>query len=498
MITVGLLQPPSGAGRLARHGTAVAGDLGLDELYAAMALGDKFIGQVVKAVVPASLTDVDVIRYRQSVLGDFLTTPDMLHDLFALATEAVAVRRWGSGRGGTPRVKLGLARQPLEELAVYLRKLRQTCEKYAGACTSDGLTRLCAALTDLLDEQYLVTLSEHLESLDFADYGIMFSATLGAGNKPYRVMLHEPPKEVKRTLFGSRRDGTAFEATSDFELPNDPLMAVIEPPLDAVAEVVSRATDNVQEFFRSLRAELAFYLGCLNLHDRLRRAGVPICFPEPAVGGGPVLRAEELRDTSLCLSSNTVVGNSIDAVGHTLLVVTGANSGGKSTFLRSVGVAQLMMQAGMFVTAGAFTADVREGVFTHFVQPEDPSMTHGRLDEELARVREITDELRAGAMVLFNEPFASTNDQEAGAIADPIVTALLDSGVKVLIVTHLYDFVRRRYDAGYRSDIFLRAERAPDGRRTYRLAVGAPEATSHGQDIFARIFGYRFGVTGES
>ena len=32
-------------------------------------------------------------------------------------------------------------------------------------------------------------------------------------------------------------------------------------------------------------------------------------------------------------------------------MVTGANTGGKSTFLRSVGLAHLMMQAGMFVSA---------------------------------------------------------------------------------------------------------------------------------------------------
>ena len=56
-----------------------------------------------------------------------------------------------------------------------------------------------------------------------------------------------------------------------------------------------------------------------------------------------------------------MTGNDIDADGKSLIVVTGANEGGKSTFLRSVGTAQLMMQAGMFVTAAILRRPTRPG-----------------------------------------------------------------------------------------------------------------------------------------
>jgi DNA mismatch repair ATPase MutS len=46
---------------------------------------------------------------------------------------------------------------------------------------------------------------------------------------------------------------------------------------------------------------------------------------------------------------NRVVGNAVDAGGMSRVIVTAANQGGKSTFLRSVGLAQLMMQCGMLV-----------------------------------------------------------------------------------------------------------------------------------------------------
>ena len=57
--------------------------------------------------------------------------------------------------------------------------------------------------------------------------------------------------------------------------------------------------------------------------------------------------------------------------GKSLVIITGANSGGKSTFLRSVGLAQLMMQCGMFVTARILRASVCQQIFTHFIREED-------------------------------------------------------------------------------------------------------------------------------
>jgi hypothetical protein len=54
-------------------------------------------------------------------------------------------------------------------------------------------------------------------------------------------------------------------------------------------------------------------------------------------------------------------GNDVEAGGKRLIMITGANQGGKSTFLRSVGLAQLMMQCGLFVAAESFTASVSPG-----------------------------------------------------------------------------------------------------------------------------------------
>ena len=64
--------------------------------------------------------------------------------------------------------------------------------------------------------------------------------------------------------------------------------------------------------------------------------------------------------------SNRVTSNSGNADGKDLLIITGANRGGKSTFLRSVGIAQLLMQCGSFVPAESYSCELSERIFTHF------------------------------------------------------------------------------------------------------------------------------------
>ena len=126
-----------------------------------------------------------------------------------------------------------------------------------------------------------------------------------------------------------------------------------------------------------------------------------------------LFRSRGLYDACLSLSTEVrTVGNDVDADGKRLIMITGANQGGKSTFLRSVGLAQLMMQAGMFVAAESFTASVSAGVFTHFKREEDTAMDKGKLDEELARMSVIADQIGPGSLLLCNESFASTNERD--------------------------------------------------------------------------------------
>jgi len=193
----------------------------------------------------------------------------------------------------------------------------------------------------------------------------------------------------------------------------------------------------------------------------------------------------------VCLSLNTadqVVGNDIPGEYKQLVVITGANRGGKSTLLRSIGLAQIMMQCGMFVPARTFEASVCHGVFTHFKREEDAGMKSGKLDEELSRMSTIVERIAPGSVLLLNESFASTNEREGSEIARQIVRALLETKVKVFYVTHMFALAEGFYRERSDSFLFLRAERLDDGTRTFRLLEGEPLPTSFGKDLYRQIF----------
>ncbi|HVS98701.1 MAG TPA: hypothetical protein VHE54_19550, partial [Puia sp.] len=140
------------------------------------------------------------------------------------------------------------------------------------------------------------------------------------------------------------------------------------------------------------------------------------------------------------------------------------------------------------VAAEGFSAGLCRSLFTHFKREEDKGMESGKFDEELARMSAIVDHATPDAIVLFNESFAATNEREGSEIADQIVRALREKGVRVFFVTHLYALAHGWYQRSRDEAVFLRAERETDTRRTFKLLQGEPLPTSYAVDIYQRLF----------
>jgi DNA mismatch repair ATPase MutS len=154
-------------------------------------------------------------------------------------------------------------------------------------------------------------------------------------------------------------------------------------------------------------------MGSLTLHEELKSIDSPICFPHPTPSNEREHLVKGLYDVCLALSmKQTLVGNEMNAKGFTLIFITGAKRGVKSTFLRSIGLSQLMMQCGMFVAAESFQANICDSLFTHYKREEDTTLDSGKLDEELSRMSDIVDHITLNSLVLFNESFAASNEKE--------------------------------------------------------------------------------------
>ena len=476
---------------------ALTADLSLDTVFTAMARGDDCIFDVCRRVVLSSVkTDVGTIEYRQGILQDCLNQPSIVRELYTIAVEANEKRR-GHYLGTLVRFPDSVLRDALEtmdELLIFLRRLRGAAELHAGKFSSEGWTAFFSMLKRDLDDDYFATVEAHLRTLRFRN-GEVISSEIGKANKAKGYLLHRTPVRkwtLKDWLSGFFEDKGLvyrFELAPRDEAGAQALQLLRNRGISLAANTLGQAASHVRDFFSMLRAELAFYVGCINLHEQLVRKGEPTCMPRAEPTDRMRLSFGGLYDVGLTLTiAKRVVGNDTHADGKDLVIITGPNTGGKSTFLRSVGLAQLMMQSGMFVPAERFTASICEGMATHYKREEDTSMRSGKFDEELSRMSTIVDHVAANAMILFNESFAATNEREGSEIARQILTALLDNGIRVLCVTHMYELAHRFFDTRKERALFLRAERQADGIRTFKLREGEPLETSFGEDLYSRIF----------
>jgi hypothetical protein len=469
-------------------------DLGLDVLFGAMSGEDKFLSEVASVTVLSSLKDLEAIRYRQRVLADCLKNTQIVMEMYQIAIDTIEGERknyWSLFAARYPSGVLNRSVEVLQMFVIMLRRLRGVADQHAGRFESEGFSRFFAMLKHELDDEYFVEIEHHLSRLKFRR-GVLISAKLGRGNNGRAYVLRKPHEDTRgwlTRLLAENPPSYSFSLHPRDEAGARALSELTDRGVNLVANATGQSTDHILSFFQMLRTELAFYVGCLNLYKRLSRIGEHICFPVPMSAGERKLSFVGLCDPSLALSMDRkIVGNDLDADGSDLVIVTGANTGGKSTFLRSVGLAYLMMQAGMFVAAETFSSEVCEGLYTHYKREEDAAMESGKWDEELSRMSDLVGKLQSNSIMLFNESFASTNEREGSEIASHIVRALLDRHVKVLFVTHLYHFAHAFFVRDAKGSTFLRAERRPDGTRSYKLVRGEPLQTSYGEDLYKTIF----------
>lgn len=468
-------------------------DLELNTLFKAMAIDDDFLFDVAKkAVLTGVNNDMDTILYRQNILRDCLKNSTIVRDIYDVAIEALEREKktlWGI-----------FARSPslyssIELLQIFveiLKKLKNIADIHACKFESEGFTTFFLMLKKELGDEYFATIRNHLVALKFRN-GVLISAELGKGNKGVNYILRKSQENKQswmERIFSQKPPAYTFYINERDERGARAMSELQDRGIKPVAIALAKSAEHILNFFIMLRTELAFYIGCLNLYRQLVQIECAISFPVPVGFKERRHVFKELYDVCLALTmKQNVVSNDMNADDKNIVIITGANRGGKSVFLRSIGLAQLMMQCGMFVAAKSFCANICNGLFTHYKREEDTDMKSGKLDEELGRMSNIIDNIKPDSMVLFNESFAATNEIEGSEIARQIIYGLVEKGIKIFFVTHLYEFARSFYDKKMKTTIFLQAEREADGRRTFKLIEGEPLQTSYGEDLYKKIFG---------
>jgi len=473
---------------------ALVQDLELETVFKAMAKDDEYLLEVARRVVLASLgDDLETIQYRQAILKDCLQNSAIVCKMYDLAVEAIERKRkqWFGVLNKSPGGILSGAIELLQVLMDILGRLRLLGREHSRKFQSEGFVTFFKMIEVELPDDYFDRIKTYLKDLKFPE-GVLVSAELGENVEAVHHTLRRSGRVKTKFLqrvFSEGPPAYSFKINDKDDAGAKAIAELRDRGVNLVANALAQSAEHIMSFFAMLRAELGFYIGGATLHLRLTQQGQPVCFPTPAAVGSRRHTCTGLRDLSLALTvGQQITGNDLQADGKDLFMITGANQGGKSTFLRAIGLAQMMMQCGMFVNAESFSAALCRNVFTHYTREEDVTMKSGKFDEELRRMSAIVDALSPDSLLLFNESFAATNEREGSEIARQIVRALLETRVKVFFVTHLYEFAHGFWKDGMQNSLFLRAERQTDGRRTFKLLQGEPLQTSFGADLYQEIF----------
>ncbi|MBR6019538.1 MAG: hypothetical protein IK055_04915 [Lachnospiraceae bacterium] len=477
-------------------------DLMLEPILEIMAKNDKFIYTQCKRILLSPMTDLENILHRQNALRDAIRNKKTILSLYATVAEVVtdmsnyrtSMRKNGNP---TPAIKVLQAVDQLNLVAKGLERLKSEIVNTYGHFKGNIFRDFYDEFLKEFNTNFVKLVTEKAILLrEIGEEGeIQISGTIGRGLKAdgFRVnSLSEYQTrrkvDIMESLFSTKVRKNEIRIPYDDTLRMD-CMSLETAGLAHVASCFSDLARELMRLFDSLRVQLAFYQGCCNLHSHMVNMVFPVCFPEVVKGRHPI-NATDIYDLGIAIRNQKIpTGNDITGEDTILYLITGTNNGGKTTFIRSAAVSQLMAQCGMFVPANAMVTQVFEGIYTHFVHKEDATMTDGKLEEELRRLSKIVDHMKPNSLIFLNESFATTSEREGAHIAEDIMKAFAENEVTCFFVTHICTYAKKSYDEGLPRTKFLQAERTEEGARTYHIVEGEPSLTGYGMEIYRDILG---------
>ncbi len=474
-------------------------DLKLDLILDAIAEDDTYLRTLFKKIFLNPSVNEDEINNRQEILREAMHYPQFFKEAYQLSTEAISNTNICSETSHPRYDKMIPASKKVltqsEIASINLRHLglfNHLMSDYINSFSSPYLNEFITMTLKNYTRDFLQKADELLnELLDLKFHSeIVIGGHPGFGLKLREVRLHtisNSEKITEKTKYQKKGNEDAIILLDNQTLINNS-EEITNSCLVWILKTLSDFNNEANNFFETVREMFGFYTGAVNLFNKITKAGEAVCFPEFISVKGYEFTG--LKDIGLILKKEAaVVGNSVSFSGKNLCIITGANQGGKTTFLRSIGLGQLMAQCGLFVTASSFSCYRYSGIFTHFPDEEDRELKTGLLEQELHRLHDLIPHMKKDSLLLMNETFSTTTEYDASYLAEQITAAFRSCGLLTIFVTHLYQFAHKLYAEAPKDCIFFRANRNSDGSRTFTLETGEPVKSSYALDLYHEILG---------
>lgn len=425
------------------------GDLNLDQVVAAIVV--KRDEAKLRPFFFSTYRDEEIVRYRQEVFRD-LENPELL----------TLIPRFCDGMG---RVRLdlefaGKIRYKCHQQMVIFGAIRRYCEalqdfsqKIAGAdLRSPGFRNFRGYLDEYVASTGFTALTAETETVQKKLSDIRYSMLIHgdkvtvrnyASEADYSTMVRAQFERFRNS--NSEKDETKKKdeySMNHIEEGILDLVGRLYPEIfTALENHLKRHAGFIDETVAQFDREVQFYLAYLTYIEPLKNAGLSFCYPSVSACDKSIL-ARQGFDLALAAKlvgeKKPIVGNEFHLDGaERLIVVSGPNQGGKTTFARMFG--QLHFLAGLGcpvpgVEARLFLAD---RLYTHFEREEDITNLRGKLEDELVRLHETIRLMTGDSVVILNEIFNSTSLEDQIFLSRKVLEEIIAADALALCVTFI-------------------------------------------------------------
>lgn len=319
------------------------------------------------------------------------------------------------------------------------------------ALRSDGLKALRAFLSAYVSAPAFVALLLEARELKAALAQVRYRLHLEGPRVTVSRYEAAPDygDQVMRT-FEKFRQGNPKDY--EFDLPYESRMNPVEAAVlarvallfpeefNALARFCEVRSNYLDPILQRFDREVQFYLATLDFFETQRRAGLPYCFP--LVSESKQIDCREVFDLSLALQlksdATRIVRNDFYLHGaERILVVSGANQGGKTTFARTVGQLHYLASLGCPVAAREARLFLVDQILTHFERQESLRTLRSKLEDDLVRIHRMLGSATGRSLLIMNESFSSATLNDALFLGREVMRRVMQRDLICVFVTFL-------------------------------------------------------------
>jgi DNA mismatch repair protein MutS len=422
-------------------------DLNCDQIVGSVTAGrDEYN---LKPLFYAPLQRVDAILYRQEVMRD--VEQSLLYErIVSFAAKMREIREH--------LVRASKAHYPEQKQAWFLDAADLYCDAInlfsdeLSTCDlqSRGFLRFCDYLSDYSRSSRFQVLLNETKQLKRAFSGIEYCVAIRGSSFTVRKYEGETDysADVEHT-FDKFKQGATNDYKVKFSTAVD--MNHIEAKIaeyvgklypDVFVTLATFCNDHTTFIDRDILAfdrEVQFYVAYLDYCAALRRGHLSFCYPVlPDLGAE--IYAHEAFDLALAqkliADNSAVVCNDFYLRGkERILVVSGPNQGGKTTFARMFGQLHYLASIGCPVPGTKAQLGLFDHLFSHFERQERVENIRGKLEDDLTRIHAILSRATPRSIIIMNEIFTSTTIQDETFLGKKIMERIVRLGALCVWVT---------------------------------------------------------------